>query len=131
ALRDLAGLPPGAIVVESGRTASGSAPPGEVRIRERHPEHLLLETDSPAPGWLFVLRGFWRHRVVRVDGVETEVFPAQLAYSAIAVPAGRHRVEWVESFPGIEISRFGPPLYFLALAGLFAARRRGRSPEPS
>jgi hypothetical protein len=95
----------------------------------------VIETDSPAAGWLFVLRGFWRHRVVRVDGVETEVFPAQLAYSAIAIPAGRHRVEWAESFPGWSVSRFGPVLYGLAIAGLFvrarahrASRARRRSP---
>ncbi|HEY4230551.1 MAG TPA: hypothetical protein VGO79_10285, partial [Thermoanaerobaculia bacterium] len=133
ALRDLQNLGPGAIVVESGRTASsapngaagtaGTAPKGALRILARSPERLLLETDSTAPGWLFVLRGFWRHRVVRVDGVETEVVPAQLAFSAIALPAGRHRVEWEESFPGWSISRFGPILYGLAIAGLFARRR--------
>jgi hypothetical protein len=140
ALRELQGLEPGAIVVESGRSGSGSAPEGAagtagVRVVSRTPERLVLETDSPAAGWLFVLRGFWRHRVVRVDGVETEVFPSQLAYSAIAIPAGRHRVEWAESFPGWSVSRFGPVLYGLAIAGLFvrarahrAARARRRSP---
>ncbi len=133
ALRDLQNLGPGAIVVESGRAASGSAPDGAagtagVRILARTPERLAVETDSAAPGWLFVLRGFWRHRVVRVDGVETEVVPAQLAYSAIALPAGRHHVDWEESFPGGKVSRFGPVLYGLAVAGLFARSRR-RPPE--
>jgi hypothetical protein len=127
ALRELQGLGPGAIVVESGRTASGGGANGVLRILARSPEHLLLETDSPAPGWLFVLRGFWRHRVVRVDGVETEVVPAQLAFSAVALPAGRHRVEWRESFPGWSISRFGPVLYGLAIAGLFVRARAHRA----
>jgi hypothetical protein len=130
ALRDLQNLGPGAIVVESGRASSGSAPDGDLRILARSPERLLLETDSKAPGWLFVLRGFWRHRVVRVDGVETEVVPAQLAYSAIAVPAGRHRVEWEESFPGWRVSRFGPLLYGLAVAGLFVKERAQRAARP-
>ncbi len=149
ALRDLQGLGPGAIVVESGRsagTAGVSAPAGAagtaglsapagaagtagVRILARTPERLVVETDSAAPGWLFVLRGFWRHRIVRVDGVETEVVPAQLAYSAIAVPAGRHRVEWEESFPGATVSRFGPVLYGLAVAGLFVRARAHRAPR--
>ena len=131
ALRDLQSLGPGAIVVESGRTAvsapNGAAGTAGVKIISRSPERLLLETDSASPGWLFVLRGFWRHRVVRVDGVEAEVVPAQLAFSAIAVPAGRHRVEWEESFPGWSISRFGPVLYGLAIAGLFVRARAHRA----
>jgi hypothetical protein len=124
ALRDLQNLGPGGIVVESGRSGSGSAPGGTLRVVARAPERLLIETDSKAPGWLFVLRGFWRHRVVRIDGAEAEVFPAQLAFSAVALPAGRHRIEWEESFPGWSISRFGPVLYALAIAGAFARSRR-------
>jgi hypothetical protein len=143
ALRDLQGLEPAAIVVESGRSASSApqgaagtagatagtagATAGTARVLSRTPERLSIETESPAAGWLFVLRGFWRHRVVRVDGVETEVFPAQLAYSAVAVPAGRHRVEWQESFPGWGASRFGPVLYGLAIAGLFVTARGPRA----
>ncbi|HEY2797930.1 MAG TPA: hypothetical protein VGK26_08590 [Thermoanaerobaculia bacterium] len=155
ALRDLQTLERGAIVVESGRSGSGAAPAsgpngaartangpagtagvsapnggaGTARVLARSPERLLVETDSTAPGWLFVLRGFWRHRVVRVDGVETEVVPAQLAFSAVALPAGRHRVEWQESFPGWPVSRFGPVLYGLAIAGLFERARVVRTRE--
>ena len=128
ALRDVSALPAGSIVVETGRAAEGAAPPGRVRILERSPERLILETESEAPAWLFVLRGFWRHRVVRVDGREVEVAPAQLAFSAVAVPAGRHRIEWEESLPGWNVSRFGPPAYGLAIAALFtASRRRARA----
>jgi hypothetical protein len=126
ALGDLPTLGPGEIALETGRSAAGAAPGGEVRVLERSPERLVLETSSAAPAWLFVLRGFWAHRVVRVDGEEVEVVPAQLAFSAIPVPAGRHRVEWEESFPGWRVSRFGPVLYLLAIAGIFAAGRRGR-----
>ncbi len=126
ALRDVGTLPPGSIVVETGRTTLGAAAAGSVRILEKSPERLVVETESEAPAWLFVLRGFWRHRVVRVDGREVEVVPAQLAFSAVAVPAGRHRVEWEESLPGWGVSRFGPPIYGAgdrrALRGLPAPR---------
>lgn len=132
ALRDLPSLRPGEIVAETGRAAAASAgsPAGEVSVRERSPERLLLETRSSAPAWLFVLRGFWRHRVVLLDGREVDVVPAQLAFSAIPVPAGSHRIEWRESFPGWSVSRLGPILYGLGVAGLFAASR-GRSPGRS
>ncbi len=47
----------------------------------------------------------WRHRVVLLDSREVDVVPAQLAFSAIPVPAGSHRIEWRESFPGWSVSR--------------------------
>jgi hypothetical protein len=122
ALGQLSQLPPGQIVVETGRSFAGTAPAGQVRVLERKPERLLVETQASAPTWLFVLRGFWRHRVVRLDGREVEVFPAQLAFSAIPVPPGQHRVEWEESFPGWSVSRFGPLLYAAAIGALFSAR---------
>jgi hypothetical protein len=130
ALRDVSALARGSIVVETGRAAEGAAAPGRVRVVERSPERLILETESQDPTWLFVLRGFWRHRVVRVDGREVAVAPAQLAFSAVPVPAGRHRVEWEESFPGWGVSRFGPPLYGLAVVALLAASRRGAAARP-
>jgi hypothetical protein len=49
-----------------------------------------------------------------LDGAVTEDVPAQLAFSAVRVPAGRHRIEWVEEVPGWKISRFGPLLSVLA-----------------
>ncbi|MEP6994213.1 MAG: hypothetical protein ABI968_06785 [Acidobacteriota bacterium] len=124
ALSQLSKLPLGHIVVETGRSSEGTAPAGQVRVLERSPERVVLETEASAPTWLFVLRGFWSHRVVRLDGREIEVFPAQLAFSAIPIPAGRHRVEWEESFPGWNVSRFGPVLYLAAIGALFAARGR-------
>lgn len=124
ALRQIPKLASGQIVLETGRSTEGAAPAGEVRILERSPERLILDTETSAPTWLFVLRGFWRHRVVRVDGKEVEVFPAQLAFSAIPLPPGRHRIEWEESFPGWSVSRFGPLLYTAAIGALFAVRRR-------
>ena len=108
------------IVVETGRSAQGAAPAGDVTVRERTPERLVLDVRTPAPTWLFVLRGFWTHRSVRLDGREVEVFPAQLAFSAVAVPAGSHRIEWEEELPGWGVSRFGPLLYGAAIVALFA-----------
>lgn len=128
ALRQISKLYHGQIVVESGRSSEGAAPPGRVHVIERSPERLVLETEVSAPTWLFVLRGFWRHRVVRLDGRVVEVFPAQLAFCAIPVSPGRHRIEWEESFPGWSVSRFGPLLYAAAIGALFAARGPRRLP---
>src|SRR4029077_15536524 len=46
----------GDLVVETGGRGAGEAGPGRVRVVERTPELLRLETESERPAWLFVLR---------------------------------------------------------------------------
>jgi hypothetical protein len=129
ALNLLPSLKDGEIVVESGSRAAGTARPGQLAVLERTPERLSLEAVTPDATWLFVLRGHWSGRTILVDGKESEDAPAQLAFSAVRVPAGSHRIEWKEEVPGWKISRFGPALSALALVWLLR-RDRGRSAEP-
>ncbi len=124
ALDVLSRLRPGEIAVETGRERRYSARAGTVRVSERSPERLRLDVDAPDPTFLFVLRGFWSHRTVRLDGRVVDPVPAQLAFSAIAMPAGKHSVDWRERVPGWGASRFGPVLFGLAAAGLFFRERR-------
>jgi hypothetical protein len=121
-------LTAGQIVIESGTRRLGTARPGRLRILEKSPERLRLEADAPDPTWLFVLRDFWNHRMVLLDGRPAEDFPAQIAFSAIRVPAGHHRIEWRELVPGGSVSRWGPVVFVLVAAVLVASeRRRSRS----
>jgi hypothetical protein len=114
--------------VETGSRGSGAARPGRVVTREDTPERLRVETESPDSGWLFVLRSFWTHRSVEVDGRPVEPVPAQLAFTAVAVPAGRHSIQWEERLPAASVSRWGPVLFVLFAAGLLlSGRERGRS----
>ncbi|HMF09015.1 MAG TPA: hypothetical protein VKJ00_07760 [Thermoanaerobaculia bacterium] len=123
ALRQLPSLGLGEIVVEAAKPSSGTARGGSVRVLERQPERLRLETRSLDPTWLFVLRDYWNWRTVTLDGREVDVYPAQLAFSAIRVPAGIHQVDWRERFPGLAVAGFGPVL-FLLIAGLLLTRER-------
>ncbi|HKD19350.1 MAG TPA: hypothetical protein VKG23_15975, partial [Thermoanaerobaculia bacterium] len=123
ALRLLPALGPGEVVLETGRSGSGRSAPGSLTLLEKTPERLELTTDAPEGGWLFVLRGYWRFRDVRVDGHPVEPVPAQLAFSAIPVPAGRHRIAWRERVPGAPASWVGP-IGFAVIAVVVAARRR-------
>ncbi len=125
ALKDIGRLGAGEAVLETGLAGSGVARAGSVRIHEDTPEVLRVETDSPDPGWLFVLRSFWTHRTVDLDGRPVEPVPAQLAFSAVAVPAGRHRIEWRERLPGASVSRWGPALFVLAGTFLWRAGMKG------
>jgi hypothetical protein len=123
----LSQLGPGEIVVETGRERRFSARAGTVRISEKSPERLLLTVRAPDPTFLFVLRGFWSYRTVRLDGRRVDPVPAQLAFSAIAIPAGEHVVDWRENVPGAEVARVGPVLFVLAAAGLLVRERRRRA----
>lgn len=116
----------GQVVVESGRKGSGRARPGKVEVIENRSEFLQARVEAPDPTWLFVLRGFWQYRRVLLDGSPVETFPAQLAFSAVAIPAGRHTVEWTEEVPGLEVSRYGPLLAVVLLALLLVRDRRNR-----
>ena len=127
ALNALGRLSPGEIAIESGIPVRATARPGRVRIREKTPERVLLEVEAPDPTWLFVLRGYWSYRTVLLDGKPAEDVPAQLAFSAVRVPAGRHRIEWRERLPGWSVSRWGPVLFLIVLVGVLArAPRRDR-----
>jgi hypothetical protein len=121
-LRALGELSGGEVVVESGDRRSGAARPGAIRVVEKSPERLVVDVEASDPTWLFVLRGYWTHRRIRRDGIEAAAVPAQLAFSAVAVPAGRHRLEWEEEAPGLSASRWGPALFALAAGGLLAPR---------
>ncbi len=123
ALEALPRLEAGELVIETERHASGSARPGTLRVLENSPELVRVETLNADPTWLFVLRGYWGYRTVRVDGAEVETSPAQLAFTALPVPSGRHRVEWREEVPGLAFSRLGPALFALVAAGLCWPRR--------
>jgi hypothetical protein len=125
ALKQIGLLDPGEILIETGRLdGSGAARGGEIRIVRNDPERLVVETRAPAPTWLFVLRGYWNYRSVRLDGKPVETYPAQIAFSAVAVPAGFHSIDWRELVPGGEASFWGPVIYVL-VAAFFAIRRRG------
>ncbi len=115
------------VVIETGREAAGSARPGTLRVLARTPEALSLATTALDPTWLFVLRGDWDFRSVRVDGRAVPVHTAQLAFSAVRIPAGAHRVEWREEAPGLEVSRWGPvaALLILGVSAVLSGRRIG------
>lgn len=124
ALHSVSQLHAGEVVIEGAANRRGTARPGRWTVLERAPERLVVQVEAPDPSWLFVLRAWWPYRSVRVDGQPVEVLPAQLAFSAVPIPAGRHRVEWDERLPGLEVSRWGPVLFGMIAAGLLVARKR-------
>jgi hypothetical protein len=123
ALKEIGLLDPGEVLIETGRSERGTARGGEVRVLRNDPERLVVETRAPEPTWLFVLRGFWSYRSIRLDGQPVEAVPAQIAFTAVPVPAGVHSIDWKELVPGAEASLWGPVLFVL-VAAFFAIRVR-------
>jgi hypothetical protein len=125
-LKQIGLLDPGEVLIETGRSeGSGTARGGEIRIVRNDPERLVVETHAPEPTWLFVLRGYWNYRSIRLDGKPVEAAPAQIAFSAVPVPAGVHSIDWRELVPGGEASLWGPAIFLLG-AAFFAIRGRAR-----
>jgi hypothetical protein len=131
AARAVLGLSLGEIVLETGRRREGRARGGRIRVLQREPERLAIESEAPDPTWLFVLRGFWQYRTVLVDGHPADCVPAQLAFSAVPLPAGKHRIEWRENLPGGQVSRWGPVLFIVLMGTLLVRDSRSRKKERS
>jgi hypothetical protein len=119
-------ITPGELLLETGRRASGSARPGRLAVLEKSPWRVRLSVEAPDATWLFVLREYWSHRRIWLDGREVESVPAYLAFSAVPVPAGRHGIDWQEGVPGGRVSRFGPLLAGAVIAILLVRGREGK-----
>jgi hypothetical protein len=79
----------------------------EAEITERAPNRLVVEVDRQAPGYLVLLESWypgWRCRLE--DGQELPIWRANHLFRSVAVPAGRHRLEF----------RFEPSTYFVGRA---------------
>lgn len=82
------------VIVSPGR---GSGPPCEARV---HPTRLGLlaeqqwTTESDCDAFLVLAIPFQAGIEARVDGRPAEILPADVAFCAVPVPAGRHVVSW-------------------------------------
>jgi hypothetical protein len=66
---------------------------GTVRILEERPGFLRLESVSSHPGHLVILDAYAPGWTATVDGRTVPLVRADLAFRALAVPAGRHTIE--------------------------------------
>jgi hypothetical protein len=107
------------LLAEGAPVAASPGFAGTSRVMTDAPDRVRLETTLSAPGFVVLLDGYapgWR---ARLDGVPVRVARANLVFRAVAVPAGRHVIEYVYRPPwmlaGLGVSAAA------ALAGLLAA----------
>ena len=97
-----------------------------VSLRET-PNTATIDVDAAAPSPLVMLVTRHKYWHVTLDGRETAVAPANIAYQSVVVPAGRHRVAMRYRNPLIG---WGATLSALALAAItvpIPPRRRPRT----
>jgi hypothetical protein len=100
---------------------------GHVRVVRESATRVLLDAELEADGWVVLVDGHdpgWR---ARVDGRPALLLRANVAFRAVAVPAGRHAVEMVyrptAALAGLVVS--GITCVALALAFALPLARRG------
>jgi hypothetical protein len=83
------------VVLPQADTAPAPGFAGRAAMVEQRADRLVLETDLNAPGYVVVLDSYDPGWKATVDATPATVLPANLIFRAVAVPAGRHRVEMV------------------------------------
>lgn len=97
---------------------------GTSRIREERADRVLLETEASAPGFAVLLDGFDQGWRARLDGEPVPVLRANAVFRAVAVPQGRHSVEFVYRPRGLLLG-LAVSVLSLALVAAIAARGPG------
>jgi len=116
------------IVLPDGAPRADPAFAGTSRVEELLPDRVRLDAELSADGYVVLLDAWdpgWR---ASVDGRPAPVLRANVAFRAVPVPAGRHRVELLyqpaEVGAGVALS-----LLTLAAAAVAALRSRWRARE--
>ena len=75
------------------RTGCSQSAATSVIDSDRADGHVAVDVTAPAPGVLLLNEPFYSERRAFVDGQPATATLANLAFTAVALPAGRHRVE--------------------------------------
>jgi hypothetical protein len=65
----------------------------DVLAQDQPDGHVVADVDAPEPGFVFLSEPHYSERRAFVDGVEVVPVTANLAFTAVPVAAGRHRLE--------------------------------------
>ncbi|MDQ6672796.1 MAG: YfhO family protein, partial [Chloroflexota bacterium] len=123
-------------IVDPRRTAVLERPPpslteapsanDQVMIVDYAAERVRLEVDTSAPGVLVLSDAYFPAWQARVDGSTAEIYLVDGALRGVAVPAGRHTVEFEYASAALPL---GASITGLTLLGLLVAHAAARSPR--
>ena len=94
------------------------------RVVQDAPEAMTVDTEASEAGYLVLTRSHDRGWKARLDGAEVPVRRADLALSAVLVPAGAHRLELAYRPASFRVGAALSVASLVALAGLLLAGQR-------
>ncbi|HZK66255.1 MAG TPA: YfhO family protein, partial [Chloroflexota bacterium] len=114
--------PPGSRVVLAEGVASAGAGPAQDRVETRldSPTEIVVATHSDAPGFLVLRDSYYPGWRAQVDGVETQVHRADLAFRAVALPQGTHSVRFFYDPASLKVGLIVSVLSWALACALFA-----------
>ncbi len=73
---------------------TGGMPPGVLRVTDYRNQFVRIEAESSVAGYLVLLDSYYPGWRAFVDGRRVEILRANYAFRAVALPAGKHTVEF-------------------------------------
>ena len=113
------------VLSEPGPRASGE--PAAVDVVDDGGDYLQATVDAEGDGYLVVADAIQRGWRARLDGEPVELRAADHAVVAVAVPAGRHDVEFIYERPGQRTGAYIAAVSALVLAAMALTALRHRS----
>jgi hypothetical protein len=105
----------------------GGGSTGRVSVSDRSNASTVIDAELSRPG-LVVLNDAWAPGLsVQVDGHDAEPVRVNDVMRGVAVPAGRHEVDWRYRVPGLRAGALISLLGLLLCAGAAVALRRRRT----
>ncbi len=101
---------------ETGQGASGFFRKDAAAIESHQPERVEVSTDSPREGFLVLSDTYRPGWSALVDGIPAPILRAQVAFRAVRVPAGKHRVLFLYSPTSLRLGAAVSLLSLLILA---------------
>jgi len=89
----------------------------DVRIERAHRNSVTVVVETPRPGLVYDSDSFFEGWTATRNGVPVEILPANYAFRAVPVPAGRSRIEFRYWPPGLTMGLWISALSALVLAG--------------
>lgn len=120
---------------ESEAILEGAAPPltaegfGGASAAEAGPDREVVDATASSPALLVRSETFDPNWTARLDGRETRVVPADFAFQAVALPAGRHRIVFEYRNPLVLWGMFASLATLLGCAISLRGMRGGQSAE--
>jgi hypothetical protein len=84
----------GTVILEDASVDLDDVSTGSVTFRRDDPNDIELAVDAPAPRYLVLADTYYPGWRATIDGQKTPIYPADVAFRAVQVPAGQHTVKF-------------------------------------